>query len=129
LAFGFQGCGVTGMPGRSIIAPSTITLSPGLRPLVTIQLSPAVRLVWIGRGSILFSAPTTSTTGLPRSSRLTARCGTSIAFCCVPSTRWARTNMPGSNRPLGLGNSARMIWLPVVWSTVTSAKRSVPCGP
>ena len=64
--------------------PSTMILSPGLTPLVTIQLSPWLCVVTNVRDATLLSGPTTITVGLPRSSRPTARCGTSIAFACVP---------------------------------------------
>ena len=78
------------------------------------------------RGSTFSSAPTTMTMASPFGLRVTPRCGTRIACSFTPSSRMARTNMPGSRVCFGLGKTARRVTEPVLWSTVTSENFSVP---
>ncbi len=114
------------MPAWTRCSPSVMTLSPEARPLIASQLEPTAGPVSIARRSTLFWAPTTSTLAPPLVSRVTAGCGTRIASGTRASVTWARTNMPGSSVPCGLGNTARMVTAPELGSTVTSVNCSLP---
>ena len=81
------------------------------------------------RRSILLCAFTSSTLALPAASRATPCWGTSSAFSSTPACSTARTYMPGSSRPSGLGTTARSVMVPVVGFTFTPLNCSRPgCG-
>ena len=105
-----------------------MTTSPSLRPSVTIHLSPCTLPVLIDRGATLPSAPTVITDE-PLLSRWTACCGTVMAESLTACSSRARTYMPGSRKRSGLGNSARSVTAPELWSTARSENSSLPvCG-
>ena len=87
---------------------------------------PIVRAVVSVRASTALLAPTTIAIACPLGSRVTACCGTRIAFSRTPSSTTARTYMFGSSTPSGFGNSARSVIAPVDASTVTSENCSTP---
>jgi len=68
----------------------------------------------IDRCSAFSPAPTTTTTASPFGFRDTPRCGMRMAFSSIPSSTMVRTNIPGSNNCLGLGNTARRVTEPVL---------------
>ena len=54
-----------------------------------------------------------STVAWPAALRLTTACGTRMASAATPSSKRARTNMPGSRSSLGLGTVPRSKTVPV----------------
>lgn len=74
----------------------------------------------------LSPSPTTRAVAWPLGSRLMPCCGASRPFWSTASSSTARTYMPGSRVPSGLGNSARKVTEPVASSTATSLNLSLP---
>ena len=103
-----------------------MTRSPGFSPSSTSHLSPIASAVVSTRVWAWPAASTIMATGRPASSRVMACCGARMAWGLSPSATTARTYMPGSSTPLGLGKMARSVTAPVVWSTVTSVNCSLP---
>ncbi len=114
------------MPGRIFWRPSVTTRSPGARPPVTSQSLPIARSRVMAFWSTLPSAPSTMAKGSPFGLRRTACWVTSMACSFTPSSTTARTNIPGSSVPSGLGKTMRRITEAVDGSTDTSRNWRVP---
>ena len=105
----FHGLACTGAPGRIFWKPSTTTVSPAFRPLVTIQLVLTAPPVVTGTCSTLFSLLTSIRLWAPSGVRCSACCGTSSALSSTPCSNFTRTYMPGSSTLSGFGTSARRL--------------------
>ena len=93
-----------------------MTWSPLSSPLRMTQSPPSQEPVCTGLGAALPSGPMTQTKR-PCSPLITAACGTSTPSCS-PLVICTRTNWPGSQRPSGLGSSARICTVPSRGSTI-----------
>src|SRR5262249_30640662 len=105
--------GLTCMPGWTFMDPSAITRWPGFNPLSTNQSGPTRSPTFTFAISTLFWPLTTATRYVPCSS-VTARCGISSAFCCVPTTARTFAYWPGRKTLPGFGNCAVKRIAPVV---------------
>ena len=90
-------------PGRAFCRPSTMTRSPAASPSLTTHLSP-IDCAGLddARLDLVFGIHHHHRR-IARGSRLTAACGTRMALSCMPCVRRARTYMPGSSSPFGIG--------------------------